>query len=396
MSAKKKAVEFTDVEKAFNKWLLIADKGYIRVLAATVIANMIEGDPFWLFIVAASGGTKTEPLRALSGIDGVYPISDLTEQTFISGDRQNKKASLLLRLPERVVLVLKDFTTVLSMHPDKRGSILSQLREIYDGHYKKDFGTGETKEWHGKLGFIAGVTSVIDKHHSVYQTLGERFLQYRPVQPDRRKVAKRAMENNGKEEHMRQELGEVLAGYIGGLKMPEQLPEVPEDVLDRIAGLAHLCATGRSGVVRDNYHTREIVLIPDAELPTRIAKQLRQFTTALMTMRGEYDESDYLLLWKIATDSIPKTRRRVLDVLYQKEGPTETASVATTIGYPTGTTRRILEELTGLEMAVRHSQQGERNADLWELTPDTRALLDEVKPQQEADDLSGKAAAGLF
>lgn len=381
---------FASVESTFNKWLLIADQGYIRLILAVVIANILKGDPFWLFIVAPPGGTKTEPLRALGKIPGIYPISDLTEQTFISGDRQNKKASLLLRLPSQSILVLKDFTTVLSMHPDKRGSILSQLREIYDGHYSKDFGTGERKEWKGKLGFIAGVTAAVDRHYSVYQVLGERFLQYRPLQPNRILVAKRAMENNGREAEMRQELQEAALQYVTNLTIPNTPPDVPERFTDRIAALAHLAATGRSGVFREGHSTREIELIPDPELPTRIAKQLRIMATALAVMNnGEYGELDYGLLYKIAMDSIPKTRRTVLQTLYESADQIETATVATAIGYPTNTTRRILEDLTGLGLVQRQSQ-GAGNADLWRLTDETWALLSDVAPPPGVPEVSGQ------
>jgi len=50
---------------------LINDKGIIKVLAATVIANKLSADPVWLFIVTASGGTKTELIRGLAKIDGI-------------------------------------------------------------------------------------------------------------------------------------------------------------------------------------------------------------------------------------------------------------------------------------------------------------------------------------
>jgi len=73
--------------------------------------------------------------------------------------------------------LLKDFTTVLSMHREKRAKILAQLREIHDGMFKRNFGTDETKIWKGRITIIAAVTPVLDRHISIFAALGERFLQ---------------------------------------------------------------------------------------------------------------------------------------------------------------------------------------------------------------------------
>ncbi len=220
-------ISFEELERVVHKWLLISDPGLIKVVVGTVLANRLKADPVWLFIVAASGGTKTELIRALKLIDGAYPLSDLTPQTFLSGDRGRKDASLLHRIPkENAVFTYKDFTTVLTMHRDKSHAILSQLREIYDGYVSKEFGTGETKSWEGKVGFIAGVTTVIDRYQAVFQVLGERFVQYRPKRPDVIAVAKKAMANSGGEAVMREEIQNAFADYVAGLDIPDPVPHL--------------------------------------------------------------------------------------------------------------------------------------------------------------------------
>ena len=93
------------------------------------------------------------------------------------------------------ILALKDFTTVLQMRRDQRGEVLAQLREAYDGRFNKAWGTGRRLRWKGRLGFIAGVTGVIDRHHEVMGTLGQRFVLVRPQQPNRMAAAQRAIEN---------------------------------------------------------------------------------------------------------------------------------------------------------------------------------------------------------
>ena len=109
----------------------------------------------------------------------MYPLSELTSKTFASGlETHGENPSLLHRLTNEV-LVLKDLTTVLEMYQEERQAILAQLREIYDGRFDKAWGTGKELHWQGRLGFLAGVTPIIDSYHSVLSVLGERFVLFR-------------------------------------------------------------------------------------------------------------------------------------------------------------------------------------------------------------------------
>jgi len=375
---KRTPIDFQTLEQIIGKWLLIQDKGIIKVLVATVIANKLKADPVWLFIVTASGGTKTELIRGLNKIEDIYPISDLTPQTFLSGEKGQKNASLLLRISPETIFTYKDFTTVLTMHRDKQQAIISQLREIFDGSYRKPFGTGETKEWEGKIGFIAGVTPVIDRHHEIYAVLGERFIQYRPEQPDTIALAKKAMANSGGEKVMREEIQNAFADFIAGIKIPQETILTSEDLKDRIAYLATFCVKGRSGVMRDGY-SREIDLIPEPELPTRLAKQLITLVSAFSLIGNATPEEDYELIYKIGMDTLPQKRRRALETLIQAADELETADVAMKIGYPTNTARRILEDLHGLGLVTR-LHEGKGYADKWLISDYTRGLLEKAKP----------------
>lgn len=372
---------FAGLEATIGNWLLINDPGLIKVTTGCVLANRLNADPVWLFIVTASGGTKTELLRGLNGLDDIYPISDLTAQTFLSGEKNNKTASLLHRLPPRVTITMKDFTTVLTMHRDKQHAILSQLREIYDGQFRKEFGTGETKEWEGKLGFIAGVTSVIDQHYSVYQALGERFIQYRPSQPDPIKVSLKAIGNSGNEAQMREEIKTAFTEYIASVDIPTERIEIPDYITNRLVHLAAFCVRARSSVIRDTYSTREIELIPEAELPTRLAKQFSTLLCGLSLISGGFTEADYQLIYKIGMDTVPRKRRMVLDLLIASETPLETAKIASDANYPKNTVRRTLEELHGLRLITRDSS-GMNMSDLWSLHDSTRQLLAKAQSDQ--------------
>ena len=110
--------------------------------------------------------------------------------------------------------MLKDFTTVLSLHRDARSEILGALREIYDGEFSKDFGNGQSVSWSGRLGFLAGVTPVIDRHHQVLAVLGQRFLMLRLPPEDRDAITLRALAMRGREAEIRADLREAMGAFI--------------------------------------------------------------------------------------------------------------------------------------------------------------------------------------
>lgn len=373
-------IDYKTLEEQVSKWLLLKDKGVLRILLATVIANKLKGDPVWLLIVCASGGSKTELLRGLNKIPNIYALSDLTPQTFLSG-MKGDNASLLSRIdPYDTIMIMKDFTTVLTMHRDKRQEILGQLREIYDGYIKKAFGTGETKEWTGKLGFIAGVTTVIDRYQTVNQVLGERFIQYHLVHEDALTLARRSMSNTGDEVQMREEIQNVFADFMAGVVIPEKNPDVSEKVKNKVIHLATFCVRARSGVFREGY-SREIEFVPDPELPTRFTKELMKLASALSLVDRRTDDQNYELIFKVGMDSIPQLRRLIISMMRFDE-EYETSKVSNAVGYPMTSTRRALEELQALAL-VKRRRDGHGCTDWWSHTDHAIELLSEAIPESD-------------
>ncbi|HBK35027.1 TPA: hypothetical protein DDZ01_03475 [Candidatus Uhrbacteria bacterium] len=377
---KRISIDYSTLEESVSKWLLLKDKNVLRILMATVIANKLQGDPVWLLIVCASGGSKTELLRGLNKIPNIYNLSDLTPQTFLSG-MKGENASLLSRIdPDNTIMVMKDFTTVLTMHRDKRQEILGQLREIYDGYIKKAFGTGETKEWHGKLGFIAGVTTVIDRYQTISQVLGERFIQYHLVHDNALVLARKSMSNSGDEKQMREEIQESFANFIAGIQIPEKNPDVSGTVKEKIIHLATFCVRARSGVFREGY-SRDIEFVPDPELPTRFTKELAKITSALSLIDGRSDEENYNLVFKIGLDSIPQIRRNIISK-FRFDDEYETSTVASMIGYTLTPARRALEELEAFGL-VKRRRTGKGLTDLWSFSEEAIKLLTIALPDGE-------------
>jgi hypothetical protein len=381
----------------FGRWLHLTDLVPLLVALAAVAANLfLEGDPVWLLLVGASGGGKTEILRAMSGLKRVLQAATLTEAALLSGSPKrdhtaDAKGGLLRQVGDRGVIIFKDFTSILSLHKDARAQVLAALREIYDGSWTRHVGTdgGRTLTWSGHLGIVAGCTPTIDRHHGVIAALGERFVMLRLRTADRRELARRALAHKGQERAMRAELAEAVAGLFAGLDTrPRQITEAERELL---VGVADFTARARSAVEREGT-SREIELIPEPEAPTRIAGSLARLRDGLLAIGVPRDVAINIAC-RVAMDSIPALRRAALNTLAGGVGPRNTSDLAVAMRHPTVTVRRTLEDLEGHGL-VRRLAQGQGKADNWMLDHEVRlemATLPEKSSYTEKEILEAVA-----
>lgn len=384
-----------DVHTHFEQWLALPDPEIaapheaIDVALATVVANRMDGDPLWLFLVAPPSGGKTEIIRALDDVPDVYPLSSLTAQTFASGfERRGVETSLLPKISGKT-LTMKDFGTVLTMYREKKAEILAQLREIYDGSFRKEWGNGKTFTWTGKVGLLAGVTGIIDREYGLNQVLGERFLLYRVKSAPARDLARRAMAQRQREADQRRALRHVVAAFLASVAATP--PPIPAPLVEAIAALAEFTALARSPVLLDP--RGEIDYIPAPEGPGRLAKQLALLAQALAAMRSEPEVgvASYLTVFQVAQDTLPAQRRVMLEALLDPDrfGPATTTDVAEATRYPTTTARRYLQELAAIRLVERLTD-GPGHPDRWHPSPLLLGLLDAMKVPMSGTPLTSR------
>lgn len=358
-----------DCIATYQKWLYMPDVGALLVMLAAVVANRTEGDPVWVLFVGPPGYGKTELLNGLTGLPDIHLAATITEPALLSGTPRKDKPSsakggLLREIGDFGIIVLKDFGSILSMHRETRAAVLAALREVYDGSWTRHVGVdgGRTLHWDGKIGLIAGCTPTIDGHHSVMASMGERFVLYRLPEVNPSAQAKRALSHSGQEKVMRGELIRDVNRALEQADFRNLKGNAGDD--DRLVNIAELAVKCRSAVERDTYN-REILLIPGAEAPGRLALVLRRLLNAFRAL-GVDEEVAWQELTKTALDSIPAIRRAVMVALFPVVD-SETSALAVTLGYPTTTTRRTLEDLAAHGLVERASN-GAGKADQWELS----------------------------
>lgn len=347
----------------------------LRATLACYAANLhLEADPVWLGLVGGSSTGKTETALALAACPHVSVESTLSgEAALLSGTPEKDRSAgatggLLRQVGECGLLVLKDFTTVLSMHPDKRGAILSALREVYDGAWSRAVGTGggHRLEWKGKLGLVMCSTAAYDRAHAVIAVMGDRFLLLRLDDDKREAGARAALTAASDGRAARAAIAQAAAGLLAHTPTARPLEPAAADV-DRLAKLADFVTLARSPVARD--YQGEIDLVLNPEGPYRFVKQLHALWRACGLLgldRGDAWE----VANRVARDSMPQLRWRVLAALAAK-GQQTTNTLARAALHPSRSVRRALEDLTAHGVAER-IPGGRGEPDQWRLAADRR------------------------
>lgn len=367
------SIAFAEVLAVFNKWMILPDPGIVKFLCAIYCTNRLPRKPVWTIIIGPSGGGKTELLNTLIDLPDTHEISLLTPSTFLSGMPGKSDTSLLPQLSGKIMLY-KDWTTMLSLNKDAKAEIFSQFREIWDGGMTKSFGNGKTVRWEGKVGLIAASTQAVDMNQQMFTHLGERFINYRLIMPDRKEVALRSLNNDKDHKLMSKELKNAMFSFIKSINWnTEAIPSLPDNTKDELVNLANFCTFARSGVIRDMGFKKEVIFVPAAEMPTRITQQLNTLATGLaMVNGGKLWEEDMKILYKAALDSIPQTNKMVMVEMAKADEQT-TSSIAAALGYPTEPIRMYLENLAMLRVCNRVKEGG--RADKWTMDPEFADIL---------------------
>jgi hypothetical protein len=253
-----------EVIEVFGRWLILEDWTPVYAVLGAVAANLLPGDPVWLGLIAPPSSAKTEILNSLSGLPNVVQVSTLTAASFLSGtsNRDKDKESsggLLKQIGTFGIIVMKDFTSILSMRPEANAEVLATLREVFDGRYARHVATdgGKAMTWEGKVGLIFASTGAFDRHHSVVSAMGDRYLLCRiaPVEGQ----FERALKHTGeKTMQMRRELATAVVKLFDS-RRGEPRPLSPDE-RERISRIVKLVVKLRAAVDRDR-GSREIEVI---------------------------------------------------------------------------------------------------------------------------------------
>lgn len=371
-------ISFSEVIEAFQAYLHMPDITPIKVMLATVLANRVPGDMVWMFLVAPPSSAKTELLTALFQSSEIVSITALTQNTLISGFMgPAKDYSLLPKLKDKV-LVIKDFTGVLTMAQQARDAIFGQLRDAYDRRSEKIFGHGVHKIYKDvHFGILAGVTNTIENINIMQQTLGERFLRYYlPFDPKENSVMqtmRKALDNVSKEPEKQITLQMAVKRFLGTFVGTK--PVISEDIQNKLIYLSRLIARMR-GIVPRDFKGDKILYKPQSEGPMRVGKQLYKMAVALANLEGkpEVTDEEYQIVKQIGLGSCPSRVEAIIKYLYFQSGrPVTYTDVVGAIGFNYATIKSVMEDLLMLNII---QEKGKARKKYYTLSDEASMLIE--------------------
>lgn len=397
-----------ELRKVFYRWLFLKDTDAIEILMAVHLSQTIDGPPIWMFLVAPPGGAKTEIIGSLSLCDQTYMTSSLTPHALISGANYKNMPdpSLIPRLDGRVMIV-KDFTSILSMRDADKDEIFGILRDAYDGRCGKVFGTGIERNYKSRFTIMAAVTPRIYDLSSQHQSLGERFLKFSSGHnlnhASEREIIRRAIDNINRETRMKWELADVVRSFmnerlewIKTLNL-ETHPSIDNDFKERLIYLGMFGARLRGTVSRDTYRHDIMVSRPSAEVGSRLGIQLAKFVKALALVHGKKKcgAVQYRIVKKIVLDTIPQRIEDMVRTLViscpKPEDAITTQELARITRYPLATVSRLLQDLHVLDAVTR---SGSSYRHYWRLSPYIKECIKKSGLYESSEEL--KRPARMF
>lgn len=376
-----------DLLAAAREYQDIPDPGHLFCAAAVAATRDLDEEPVWLLLVAAPSSGKTETTRALDDVADDR-LDDITAAGLLSWKpgKRAREVGVLTRIPNKAVVTFGDLSSLLAdSNSGRRDTTFALLRKAYDGHVARDLGTApEPLRWEGKLTVIAAVTGIIDHYTAHADALGPRWLYYRlPARntDERRKASKLARKSGL--DAARDKVKQLLSSAVAAARDAITNDDLSKQLDKSIEDAALVTCWGRAAVPRHSYGRREIDGNPSIEEPPRVLRQLRGLARGLIAL-GVPEVDVIRLTRRAALDSMPLSRRQVLDVLADGELLT-TSAVASAAGIHRHVARRQLEELEviGVVSARRSGaepgdEEPDRRTALWQLGGEDAVLVAKV------------------
>ncbi len=370
-----------ELKEAYHNLYYVEDEVIFTLILSLIIGSKLNAPPVWMFLIGGTSAGKSTALSVLYRIPFVTLISDLTSNTFLSGMKiAGQETSLLKKLGDNFVVVMKDFTTMISKADDAKQQIIAQMREIYDGNLSKETGNGKRIEWGtkekpSKGTFIMASTEAIYKIQSEFADMGTRAINYVLPLQDERKSAKAALKNKRnhaaatkKLEALQADVAEFVAHMIA--VAPTEFAPIPEQLEDDIISVAMLAERARSVV--DRTYQGEVNLALSAGMPMRMSEQLMALAQFMTYVNGgEMTPAMHAAIAKVAFDSIPKQRKLILEVMGHYRY-CDVVGIAQKINYPHAVVRKWVEDLNMFKIVDR-SLAGRR--EVWLLREEYRQTL---------------------
>ena len=366
----------TDFEAVYHVDKTFRDAA--TIVAATVLAARVPGEPLWLFLVGPPSTSKTVLVESF-GFDREQceMISKLTATQLVSGWKvpgSDEDVSIFPLLRSRTLLIA-DYTTILGMAGSVQEELYGMFREAYGGKVRIRYGNGKIVDVEDVyFSMVAAVTDVIRMDSRA--DLGERFLKLEVIGPEYDELAVTLAAMNGVVKDANrvrklQVLGESIRSYLTSVNIQlNRLPVIQQEYENKIAYLALMVGHLRA-VVHKNKDDLE--LRARVEGGGRVGKQLKKLALCLCLLlrKSQMDDEVFRLVQKAAVDTVWGFRMEICRLLSKNPEGLTTDELVSKLQLFKTNVQRLLADMQMLRIVCRTkaSKDGPgRDAHLWAMT----------------------------
>lgn len=359
---------------------------------ATLVASKVPGDPVWNFMVGPPSTGKTIVIEAF-GRDKEHCecISKLTATQLVSGWKDpsdpESDPSIFPRLRGRTLLI-KDYTTIISMGGGAQEELYGILRDAYDGSVRIQYGNGKVIDVTDTyFSLLAGVTDVIKSDNRA--DLGERFLRCETIDSnyDRAAVAESALENSVLTRERQEQVNQMATAIQYGVSLAHQRAEaamtlgfMPLDTAEDRRIISNLALVGgylRTVVPRKG---EELLYKPRVEGSSRMSKQLKRLGICLCFLldNGSFNPVIHSYIRQVALDTVAGFRLDLTRILVESGRGLDSQEIANRMQLGKSNCVRLLKDMQALGMVqfrkAQNGYPGGRDAHLWFITQEFRSI----------------------
>lgn len=341
-----------------STWYHEPDLQALEILTSNLYAHIHLNDPpAWIFLIGPSSSGKTRlGIDPYATAPRAFTISNITAAGFYSVDKSKKipvPQGLLVEAggfgatPGNAIWLFQDFTSCLTKDRHDFDAIMSALREIHDGRYSRDIGQIKRSPWRGKITCQVACTGAIDSYLASNRDFGERFLMLRLRTPqDTSTMLRKARIQNGKQDHIQSIAQGLMAKLLSTPPTTTDPIELDPSAESRIDALAWLAS--KISIVGKRNSAHKLVEIGDEAFPARLIQSVQTIIRghALLFNHASITDSEHSLAHRLVYDTIPTTRRKLLQALPIDKDSTRTfQELQTSTSIPPTTLRQELETL---------------------------------------------------
>lgn len=358
---------YAEVEEKVQQFIPNSQTALKLVLAVAVSSSFLNPLMLWLLLVGVPSSGKTDIVRLPKDVPTSYYLDNLTQNSFISGERPTKSNKVydLLPLLDKKCFIVKDWTSIFSLDEKMTKKILGDLVGIYDKEFAKFSsrrGNITYKSAFSQLGCITPAT--LNKHAHYLNMVGPRFLCYTMPSSTQESedLSYELIFSEQDRAQLEKEARLYTSSYLDQLtkksfnvkpldKNAKAYLKIATGLMSKCRGIVILQSATFKNEKGEDVTYSEVSDI-QVEEPWRAIQQLMTLAKYLAFVVGkdEVGTEELTIIKDVVLSSMPADRARALKAIQNSDGQITAKQLSESSDKSTKTSRRLLDELTALKV----------------------------------------------